>query len=107
MDWRARLESVKAVGAAAQQKGARAADDVIEEHWPAIRTVLEEKVAPALRSAASNDEVIQYVATELHALLPLPLRLIIRPKRLTDWCLANRDKIISIAQPKSSTGGSS
>jgi hypothetical protein len=74
--------------------------DLIERHWPAIRKVLREKVAPKAVSLASDDEIVTMAARGLHALLPLPIRLVIRPQRLTDWCLHNRDRILSALRPE-------
>ena len=70
--------------------------DLIDQHWPAIQQALRERVAPKVVSVASDDDVVAMVAKTLHAFLPLPVRLVIRPKRLTNWCLQNRDRILRI-----------
>jgi hypothetical protein len=70
--------------------------DLIEQHWPAIQKVVRERIAPKVMSAANDDDVVAMVAGTLHGLLPLPVRLVIRPQRLTNWCLQNRDRILRI-----------
>jgi hypothetical protein len=76
--------------------------DLIEQHWPAIEKVLREQVAPRAMAAATNDELIETVAKTLHPLLPLPVRIVIRPQRLANWCLGNRDRILRVLRPRES-----
>lgn len=99
MDWRGKLESAKAGATAAHDAGPRMAGDAMEQHWPTIQTALREHVAPAATAAASNDELIELAARKLHGVLPLPVRLVIRPQRLTDWCLANRERVLAAIRP--------
>ncbi len=95
MDWSSRLEAAKAAVKNAQDVGTGIAADAIEQHWPAIQRVLREQVAPAATAAITNDEFIDMAVRRLHPLLPLPIRLVIRPRRLSDWCLRNRDRVLA------------
>jgi hypothetical protein len=70
--------------------------DLIDQHWPAIQQTLRERVAPKVVSVASDDDVVATVAKTLHGFLPLPVRLVVRPQRLTNWCLQNRERILRI-----------
>jgi hypothetical protein len=47
-------------------------------------------------SVASDDEIVVTAAKTLDGFLPLPVRLVFRPQRLTNWCLQNRDRILRI-----------
>lgn len=99
MDWRSQLESAKAAAKAAHDAGSQMAGDAIEQHWPTIQTTLREHVAPAANAVATNDELIELAARQLHGVLPLPVRLVIRQQRLTDWCLANRERVLAAIRP--------
>jgi hypothetical protein len=93
--WRSGLDFAKAAAVAAQAKGTELTGDAIEQHWPVIQKVLREQIAPMAMAAATNDELVETIARTLHGLLPLPIRLVIRPHRLTSWCMTNRDRILS------------
>lgn len=95
MDWRSRLESVKAAAKTAHEMGTEVAGDAIEQHWPTIQRAMQEHVAPTATALVTNDELIELAARGLHKFLPLPVRFVIRPQRLTDWCLSNRDRVLA------------
>ena len=70
MDWKDKLKS-------AQQAGEKMLDlkteKAIEENWPKIQQVFQEKVGPAALAAAKNDEQMQSLFKLVYAALPFPV----------------------------------
>ncbi len=98
MSWKDRFGQIKSMGETVHERGVELGEDAIERHWPGIRDVLRERVAPTVEDGLANDALVEKVAKTLHGLLPLPVRLVIRPARLTQWCLDNRERVLSVIQ---------
>lgn len=89
MDWRGKLD------AGAQEK--------IQEHWPKIQQVFQEKVGPAALAAAQNDEQMRSVFKMAHEALPFPLRMVIKEEQFIQFCFSKRDNLL----PKTGATGAS
>lgn len=96
MDWKSQIESAKTTAATLRGKGAEVVGATVDQHWPAIQQVLRDRVAPAIVGAAENDELIVLAAKLAHSSLPLPIRLVVRQPALTEWCLANRTRVLTV-----------
>ncbi len=87
MDWKNKLESAKgALGQDAQKK--------IEENWPQIQKLFEEKVGPAALAAANDDAKVTSAAKMVHEALPFPIRMVVKQDAFVAFCLAHRDRLI-------------
>jgi hypothetical protein len=74
----------------------------IEENWPKIQQVFQEKIGPAALAAAQNDDSMRAVFKIAHKALPFPLGMVIKEEAFVDFCLAHRDNLL----PKSESAGS-
>ena len=73
----------------------------IEENWPKIQKVFEEKVGPSALAAAQNDDAMRAVFKIAHKALPFPLGMVIKEDTFVDFCFAHRDNLL----PKSQSAG--
>jgi len=67
---------------------------VIEEHWPKIQLLFQEKVGPAALAAAHNDQAMGSLFKMVYTLLPFPVRMIIHEGAFVNFCLDHRDKLL-------------
>jgi hypothetical protein len=72
--------------AGAQQK--------IEEHWPKIQQVFQEKIGPAALAAAQNDDQMRMVFKMAHEALPFPARMFVKEDAFIRFCFAHRDNLL-------------
>ena len=95
MERQSRLDSVKWLIRSATSTGGGLTSDALEQYWPALERALREQVAPAATAPVSDDELVDRAARTLHGFLPFPMRFLIRPERVSSWCLRNRDRLVS------------
>jgi len=69
-------------------------EKVMEEHWPKIQKVIQEKVAPTALAAAKNDEMMQVLLTPVYMSLPFPVRLVVKKDAFVKFCFEHRDRFI-------------
>jgi len=69
-------------------------EKAIEEHWPKIQKLVQEKVAPAALTAAKDDKTMEVLLTPVYKTLPLPVRLVIKKDAFIKFCLNHRDRLI-------------
>ncbi len=72
--------------ASAQQK--------IEENWPKVQQVFQEKVGPAAIALAQNDEQMRSVFKMAHGALPFPVRLVVKEDAFVQFCFTHRDNLL-------------
>jgi hypothetical protein len=56
MDWKGKMEAARAAGRASMEQKTEAA---IEENWPKVQQLFQEKVGPAALAAAQDDETME------------------------------------------------
>src|SRR5947208_451987 len=71
MDWKAKLQSAK--GALDQDSQRK-----LEEHWPKIQQIFEEKVGPAALAAANDDATMTAAIKVVYLALPFPVHLVVK-----------------------------
>jgi hypothetical protein len=71
-----------------------AAQQKIEENWPKIQQVFQEKVGPAALAAAQDDDQMRSVFKMAHQALPFPLRLVVKEDAFVQFCFAHRDNLL-------------
>lgn len=87
MSWRDKLDQ------SAQAK--------IEEHWPKIQQLFQEKVGPAALTAAKNDDTMRTCFKTVYEALPFPLRLAVKEDAFMQFCFSHRDRLL----PSEAAGG--
>ncbi len=65
---------------------------------PALQAV-REKVGPAALAAAKDDEKLTEILKVAYLAIPLPLQLMITRDKFVQFCLANRDTLLTAANP--------
>ena len=92
MSWKYRLQS-------AQQQASGAGSDqvhqAIESNWPKVQQLFLERVGPKAHEVVSDDKLMTHTCKLVHALLPLPVRLVVKELRFIDFCLLHRDRFIA------------
>ena len=70
-------------------------EKAIEEHWPKVQKIFQEKVKPTALEAAKNDEMLQIIFISVYHQLPFGLRLVIKKDSFIKFCFKNRDRLFS------------
>jgi len=74
------------LGAGAQQK--------IEENWPKVQQIFQEKIGPAALAAAQDDDQMRAVFKMAHGALPFPVRLAVKEDAFIQFCFSHRDNLL-------------
>jgi len=85
MDFRGKLD------ASAQEK--------IQENWPKVQQIFQEKIGPAALEAARNDDQMRAVFKMAHEALPFPLRMLVKEDAFVQFCFAHRDNLLPKSEP--------
>jgi hypothetical protein len=83
MGWRDKLEQ------SGQEK--------IEEHWPKVQQVFQEKVGPAALAAAKNDDTMRSLFKMVYAEMPFPVRMAVKEEAFVQFCFSHRDNLLPAA----------
>jgi len=73
----------------------------IEEHWPKVQQIFQEKVGPAALAAANNDDTMRSLFKIAYEAIPFPGRMMIKEEAFVQFCFDHRDKLL----PAASAGG--
>ena len=92
MDWKAKLQSTK--GALDQDSQRK-----LEEHWPKIQQIFQEKVGPAALAAAKDDATMTIAIKLVYLALPFPVHLVVKEPVFIEYCLAHRDRLLAGGPP--------
>jgi hypothetical protein len=90
MDWKAKLNTVKtSLDQESQSK--------IEENWPRIQQIFQEKVGPVALAAAKDDATMTKIVMVVYEALPFPLRMMVKQEAFLNFCLRHRDRLVGQA----------
>jgi hypothetical protein len=92
MDWKQKLQSARQAG---EQMLDQKTEKAIEENWPKIQQVFEEKVGPAALAAAQDDQKMESLFKLVYIALPLPVHLVIKEDAFVKYCFSHRDRLLS------------
>ncbi len=98
MDWKDKL---KVSREGAQEKLDLKAHAAIEEHWPKVQQLFQEKVGPAALAAAQDDQTMEMLFKVVYAALPFPVHFVVKEPAFVTFCFSHRDRLLP-----SSTAGS-
>ena len=70
------------------------AQQKIEENWPKVQQIFQEKVGPAALAAAKNDDTMRSVFKLAYEALPFPLRMAIKEDVFMQFCFSHRDNLL-------------
>jgi len=91
MDWKQKMQSVRQAG---EEKLDEKTNKAMEEHWPKIQQVFQEKVGPAALAAAQDDAKMQTVFKLAYAALPFPVHLAVKEDAFIKFCFSHRDRLL-------------
>jgi len=74
-------------------------EKTIEQYWPEVQKLIQEKVAPSALAAAKDDKAMGLLLTPVYQMLPLPVRMVIKKDVFIGFCLQHRDRLIPAATP--------
>lgn len=97
MDWKGKLDAARA---AAQAGMEQKTEIVIEENWPKVQQVFQEKVGPAALAAAKDDKTMESLFMLVYAALPFPVHIAVKEDAFVKFCFGHRDRLL----PASSAG---
>jgi hypothetical protein len=87
VDWKSKLQAAK--GTLDQDSQRK-----LEENWPKIQQLFQEKVGPAALAAAKDDEKFASLVKIVYEVLPFPVKLVVKQDAFLQFCLAHRDRLI-------------
>jgi hypothetical protein len=70
------------------------AQEKIQENWPKVQQVFQEKIGPAALEAAKNDDQMRSVFQMAHQALPFPVRMVVKEDAFIQFCFAHRDNLL-------------
>lgn len=91
MDWKQKLQSARQTG---QNNLDHTTNVVINEHWPRIQQLFQEKVGPTALATVNNDQVMRTLLQGVYMALPFPVRMIVNEGVFVNFCLENRTRLL-------------
>ena len=70
------------------------AQEKIQENWPKVQQVFQEKIGPAALEAAKNEDQMRSVFKMAHQALPFPVRMVVKEDAFIQFCFAHRDNLL-------------
>jgi hypothetical protein len=101
MDWKSKLQAARDSG---QQIFDRQSQVLIEEHWPQIQTLFQEKVGPASLAAAQDDSKMELLFKVVYSLLPGAVKLVVKEGSFVQFCFSHRNNLLPAPSPGGSQG---
>jgi hypothetical protein len=98
MDWKGKLQAAKETGQQAMDQKTKIA---IEENWPKVQQIFQEKVGPAALKAAQDDAQMTALFQIAYKALPFPVHMAVKEDAFVKFCFEHRDRLLPAA-----TGGS-
>jgi hypothetical protein len=91
MDWKEKMQSVRQAG---EQKLDEKTNKTIEENWPKVQQLFQEKVGPAALAAAQDDEKMKMLFKVVYTALPFPVHLAVKEEPFIKFCFEHRDRLL-------------
>jgi hypothetical protein len=94
MDWKRKIDGARHLGERVLESFDRDARASLEEHWPKVQQVFQEKIGPAALAAAQDDQKMRQALRLVYDALPFPLRPMVKQEAFVTFCLANRYRLL-------------
>lgn len=92
MDWKNKLQSA---ASAAKSSIDQDSHKKLEENWPKIQQLFQEKIGPAALAAAKDDQTFDSATAIVYEALPFPIKLLVKPDAFHQFCSAHRDRLLA------------
>ncbi len=99
MAWKDKLGLAKDKARSLKEAALNQAGDLMDQHWPLVRALWQEKVDAALRETLMDDEKLATYLRIVHEALPLPIRLAVKEDTFIRVCMKNRDRWLTQESP--------
>lgn len=99
MDWK---QSLKPAGGDGASSLDRTTETLIEQQWPKIQLLFQEKVGPVALAAAKNDQAMESLFKTIYSVLPFPVRMVVKEAAFVSFCLDHRTKLLPPSEPTAS-----
>jgi hypothetical protein len=70
------------------------AQEKIEEHWPKVQQIFQERVGPAALAAAKSDDTMRSLFKMAYEAMPFPVRMAVKEDVFVQFCFSHRDKLL-------------
>ena len=96
MDWKQSLKSARG-----DEPGGldHTTQSLIEQQWPKIQLLFQEKVGPVALAAAKNDQAMESLFKTVYSVLPFPVRMVVKEAAFVSFCLEHRTKLLPPSEP--------
>jgi hypothetical protein len=91
MDWKNKLQAARESG---QNMINHQADSLIEEHWPHIQRLFQEKVGPGALAAAQDNSKMELLFRIVYSVLPSPVKVVVKEGTFIQFCFSHRDQLL-------------
>lgn len=91
MDWKGKFQAARDSG---QEKLRQQAEQVMDEHWPRVQQLFQEKVGPAAIAAANDDAKMEVLFKVVYLALPFPIHMAVQEPVFVRFCFAHRDHLL-------------
>src|SRR5437868_9233946 len=95
MDFKAKLQGVRQAG---QEKLDEKTNKAIEDNWPKIQQLFQEKIGPAALAAIQDDAKMQTALKLVYMALPFPVHLAVKEEEFIKFSLEHRDRLLPSSQ---------
>ena len=96
MDWKQSLPSTRDAGKTGLDQPTQ---NLIEQQWPKIQLLFQEKVGPVALAAAKNDQAMESLFKTVYSVLPFPVRMVVKEAAFVSFCLEHRGKLLPPSEP--------
>jgi hypothetical protein len=96
MDWKNKLQAARDSG---QNMINHQTDSLIEQHWPQVQLLFQEKVGPAALAAANDNSKMELTFKIVYSLLPAPVKLVVKEGTFIQFCFSHRDQLLPRVNP--------
>jgi hypothetical protein len=91
MDWKSKFQAGRDSG---QEKLNQQAEKIIDEQWPRIQQLFQEKAGPAVIAAVHDDARMESLFKMVYAALPFPIRMVVQEPVFITFCFAHREQLL-------------
>jgi hypothetical protein len=73
-----------------------AASAIVSKSWPAIRTIIKDKIEPIAIEYLSDDERVEHLARLIYPFLPTAVQFILREEDFVQVCISNKEVLLEM-----------
>jgi hypothetical protein len=67
---------------------------LVQEHWPKVQALFQEKVGPAALAAAQDDAKMTQLFKVVYLALPFPVKMVVKEEAFVTFCFGHRNELL-------------